>query len=98
MIQLLQAYGVRLNICKFIRNIWTNNTLILQQNQYYGNAMQTLRGVQQGDIMSPTLFNIKVDAVIQQYTHQARLDNKTILQFYANNALIAAVDHNDANT
>jgi retron-type reverse transcriptase len=93
MLQLLQAYGVGPNICLIIDNIWNNDTLILKQHQYYSQAMQTSRGVRQGDIMSPTLFNIMVDAVVREYENQAQIDDKTILQFYADDAVIAAVDH-----
>jgi hypothetical protein len=93
MLQLLHAYGVGPNICQIIDNIWSNDTLILKQHQYYAQAMQTSRGVRQGDIMSPTLFNIMVDAVVREYENQARIDDKTILQFYADDAVIAAVDN-----
>jgi Reverse transcriptase (RNA-dependent DNA polymerase) len=64
MLQLLQAYGVGPNICQIINNIWTNDTLILKQHQYYAKAMKTSRGKRQGNMMSPTLFNIMVDAVV----------------------------------
>jgi Reverse transcriptase (RNA-dependent DNA polymerase) len=93
MIPLLQSYGVGPNICQVINNIWANDTLILKQKQYCGKAMQTSRGVRQGYIMSPTSFKIMVDVVIRYHEKQARLDKKTILQFYADDALIATVDH-----
>jgi ketosteroid isomerase-like protein len=38
-----------------------------------------------------------LDAVVRGYENQARIDDKTILQFYADDAVIVAVDHTVAH-
>jgi Reverse transcriptase (RNA-dependent DNA polymerase) len=49
--------------------------------------------VRQGDIISPKLFNIMMDAAIQDYDNNAHFNNMTIVQFYADNGFIALPDH-----
>jgi hypothetical protein len=46
--------------------------------------------VLQGDIISLTIFNIVVDAVIRECEIQSANYNQTIFQFYANNKVIAS--------
>jgi Reverse transcriptase (RNA-dependent DNA polymerase) len=65
----------------------TQTTPILRKSH------EDITGCKAGGHMSPTLFNIVVDAVVCGYENQARIDNKTILKFYADDAVIAAVDH-----
>jgi Reverse transcriptase (RNA-dependent DNA polymerase) len=92
-INLLEQYGVGPNMLQIIKNIWDNNTIIPKQNQYFGQAFQSERGVRQGDIISPTLFHIMLDAVLKNYEINARMDNITKVQFYADDGLIASPDH-----
>jgi uncharacterized protein (DUF433 family) len=92
-LQLLQQYGVGPNICSIIEQIWTNDKLIPKQNKCFGKPIFAARGVQQGDIMSPTLFNIMIDAVIRDYEARARIDNKTTIQFYADDGFIGSPDY-----
>jgi Reverse transcriptase (RNA-dependent DNA polymerase) len=71
-----------------------NDKLIPKQNRFFGKPkLSTKRGVQQGDIMSPTLFNILIDAVIRDYEERARIDDKTTIQFYADSGFIGLVDY-----
>jgi retron-type reverse transcriptase len=71
---------------------WQHNKLIHKQNKYFGNTISVTRGVRQGDIMSPTLFTIMIDSVILHYEETARLEDKTSVQFYADNGFISAVN------
>ena len=34
---------------------------------YYGEAFKGSRGVRQGDLLSPTIFNVVVDAVVRHW-------------------------------
>jgi hypothetical protein len=42
--------------------------------------------------MSPTLFNIMIDAVMRDFKARARINSKTMIQFYADDGFISAVD------
>jgi retron-type reverse transcriptase len=81
------------SICKIIEKIWKNDKLIPKQNKLFGKPIFATRGVRQGDIMSPTLFNIMIDAVIRNYEARARINDKTTIQFYADNGFIGSVDY-----
>ena len=39
--------------------------MVTKGGKYYGQPFSTRRGVTQGDLVSPTLFNIIVDAVVR---------------------------------
>ena len=34
---------------------------------YYGSVFQVARGVTQGDMLSPTIFNVVVDALVRHW-------------------------------
>ena len=38
--------------------------MVAQAGGYYRTSFQEERGVTQGDLMSPTIFNVVVDAVV----------------------------------
>ena len=41
------------------------NTMVPKQAGFYGKSFSASRGVRQGDILSPMIFNIVADAVIR---------------------------------
>ena len=71
-LQLLSKYGVGANICRLLHNMWQDDTIVPKQQQFYGKAFTAERGVRQGDIVSPTIFNIVVDAVVRHAYHKVR--------------------------
>jgi Reverse transcriptase (RNA-dependent DNA polymerase) len=91
-INLLRQYGVGNNTCRMIQGICNNEPMVPQQQKYYGQPFQAERGVRQGGKISPTIFNIVVDAVIRECEGQLPSQDHTILQFYADDGLIAAHD------
>jgi Reverse transcriptase (RNA-dependent DNA polymerase) len=62
--KILRGYGVRENILRFIQQIWNMDTMIPKKSGFYGQSFSATRGVQQGDIIPPTIFNIVAYAVI----------------------------------
>ena len=61
-LEILKAYGVGPNIINIIEQTWEMDCMIPKQSGCYGKEINTSRGVRQGDIISPTVFNIVVDA------------------------------------
>ena len=45
--------------------------MVERAGQYYGTGFKGGRGVTQGDPLSPTIFNVVVDAVVRQWLHLA---------------------------
>jgi hypothetical protein len=66
-LQILRAYGVGDRVLRIITNFWNSLTVVARQQGYYGQPFKAERGTTQGDIVSPTIFNIIVDAVIRDW-------------------------------
>ena len=70
--------------------------MIPKQQQFYGKPFVTERGVKQGDVVSPTIFNIIIDAVVRQTLYDIMADNNnntTTIQFYADDGVLAGDDY-----
>ena len=74
---------------------------MLKKKVCYGRLFKAERGVTQGGPVSPTIFNLMVDAIVRQWIHQmkaAGFDTAHIrviaAVFYADDGLITA--HNPA--
>ena len=95
-VEILKAYGVGPNIIHIITQTWEMDRMIPKQAGCYGKEFETSRGVRQGDIMSPTVFNIVVDAVIKyceamfHVKHPDKEMPKII--FYADDGVISGRD------
>ena len=62
---LLEKYGVGPNLWRIIRITWESDTMVPKQAGYDGRPFYLQRGVCAGDVMSPTIFYIVVDAVVR---------------------------------
>ena len=50
---------------------WGKMTMLAQAGGYYGDTFKGARGVTQGDPLSPTIFNVVVDAVLCHWVTMA---------------------------
>ena len=88
--RILEGYGVGANIRRILATIWHGDTMIPRQAGYYGKAFKARRGVRQGDIVSPLIFNIMVDAVVRHWRHLHQPDGiEDMALFYADDGLIS---------
>ena len=64
---ILEGYGVGPGASRLLRNYWRRLTMAARAGGYYGAAFKGERGVTQGDPLSPTIFNVVVDAVVRHW-------------------------------
>jgi hypothetical protein len=63
-IEILRGYGVGPRIIQVLRTFWTSQHSAVIQGVYHSGPFQVERGVTQGDMPSPTIFNIAMDAIV----------------------------------
>jgi Reverse transcriptase (RNA-dependent DNA polymerase) len=62
-----------------------------KQNKYFGLHFWSERGVQQGDIVSPTIFNIIIDTVIRATEEEVKSKGKATIVFYPDDGFIGSL-------
>ena len=94
-IEILKTYGTGPNTIRLLERYWLKNFLVPKQSGFFGAPFQAHRGVTQGDIISPCIFNIVIDAVLRTwYTGVNPMIERAVLpeisaNFYADDGLIA---------
>ena len=63
--KILLEYGMVPQLQILLQRYWNEQRVITKKGKYYGRPLSTCRGVTKGDTVSPTLFNIIVDAVVR---------------------------------
>jgi Reverse transcriptase (RNA-dependent DNA polymerase) len=86
--QILAGYGMGPNLRQFIQTIWDGDTLVPKSGGYFGMPLIAERGVRQGDIISPIIFNIVVDCVLREW-YRILGDTDLTAIFYADNGCLA---------
>ena len=66
-LEILEGYGVGPNARRLLTNYWRCLAMVARSAGYYGTAFGGERGVTQGDPLSPTIFNVVVDTVVQHW-------------------------------
>jgi hypothetical protein len=99
-LEILEGYGTGRRIVRLLSNYWKKQRIVAKASGYHGDPFGATRGVTQGDPVSPTIFNIVVDAVVRCWLSQVcgadaalsglgyEVKNKCVL-FYADDGLLA---------
>ena len=66
-LEILEGYGVGERVRRLLREYWNKSTVVARAGIYYGTGFKGGRGVTQGDPLSPTIFNVVVDAVVRHW-------------------------------
>ena len=62
--KILVGYGIGPQTERILRFYWEHLFMVAQAERYYSNPFKVHQGVTQGYPLSPTLFNMIMDAVI----------------------------------
>ena len=66
-LEILEGYGIGPRARNLLKNYWHRLTMVAQAGGYYGTSLGGGRGVTQGDPLSPTIFNVLVDAAVRHW-------------------------------
>ena len=68
-LDILERYGVSPNARRLLTTYWRRQTMVARATGCYGTAFRGERGVTQGNPLSPTIFNVVVDAVVWHWVN-----------------------------
>ena len=93
----LQILGLPVNLCSLLHFIFKNMKIYLRSGDMFTKALKSTTGVLQGDVLSPTLFNLFTSDLPDQMSHSGvDLDNLKIKYImYADDLCLIAHDAND---
>ena len=102
-LEILEAYGIGPKAINLIQTYWHRLTMVARSGGYYGTEIRGERGVTQGNPLSPTIFNVVVDAIIRHWVHgvveeteaqgeTGREGRNQAALFYANNGVVTSLD------
>ena len=88
---------------RLLREYWDRTTMVARAGGYYGKGFKGGTGVTQGDPLSPTIFNVVVDAVVRHWVtlavteadtrgEQEREGRHQSALFYADDGMLALSD------
>ena len=66
-LEILEGYDIGPQDRNLLRNYWHRLTIVARAGGCYGTDFRGERGVTQGDPLSPTIFNVVVDAVVRHW-------------------------------
>ena len=99
----LKGYGVGERVRRLLREYWNKSTMVERARGYYRTGFKGGQGVTQGDLLSPTIFNVVVDAVVRHRVTLAVTEAETRRErgregrhqaalFYADDGMVASSD------
>ena len=98
---ILEGYGVGPGARRLLQNYWFRLTMAARAGGTYGAAFKGARGMTQGDPLSPTIFNVVVDAVVRHWLEGLQTENEEKGEtggghlsavFYADDGMVGATD------
>lgn len=96
LLHLLDIYGFGPRIKTIIEDYWKKPKEVVKKGSYYGRVFTPTRGVTQGDIISPILFNIIIDSVVRTISKHINKNPKVSVQsttiFYSDDGAIFGSD------
>ena len=66
-LKIFEVYGVGQRVRRLLWAYWIKSTMVARAGGYYGTGFKGERGVTQVDPLSPTIFNVVVDAVVRHW-------------------------------
>ena len=66
-LDILEGYGVGPSSRRLLKTYWRRLTMVARAGSYYRDAFKGARGVTQSNPLSPTIFNVVVDAVVRHW-------------------------------
>jgi hypothetical protein len=88
-ISILEYYGVGKRTLTLLEKFWQHHHVIPRASGYHGRCFQAHRGVTQGDIISPMIFNVVVDCMITKWKQIPTHKNVEAL-FYADDGVFSS--------
>ena len=67
LLEILEGYGVGPNVLGLLTFYWNSQRCVAKCGKYHGETFVPYRGATQGGVVSPTLFNVLVDAVVRKW-------------------------------
>ena len=93
--QVLMAYGIGPRIMALLEDAWKDSGVVPKKAGRFGGVIRTDRGVKQGDIPSPTFFNLVIDAILHAEEESRAQDEAPAVldtSFYADDGRIGSYD------
>ena len=72
---ILKAYGVGPNLLRVLTYFWKHAVLVCRAEGVFEDPFREKRGAVQSGPVSPTIFNVMVDAIIREWIRQTLGDD-----------------------